>query len=178
MKTAASSYRRRLALLGAVAAGATALSGCQINSPTTTLLRYAPADGIEMDGQALAARDILVVSHGDGAPGVVSGTLFNSSDEPLTVAVSVGGQSAGEVTVEPRSPYRLDGVTAEGGEAEPTKVSAVETPAGVGVEVAFDANGDKLSGVVPVLLPQGVYEGFADDAGGTAEPRAEDTADH
>lgn len=182
MKTVATSrprLLRRAGLLAALAAGSLALSSCALNSPQTTLLRYAPADGVEMDGSTLDARDVLVVSHGDGAPGVVSGTVVNHGTEALTVTVSVAGQSVGEVSVEPGRSARLDGVAADGTEGERTLVPAVETPAGQSVEVRLQGGGDTLSASVPVLLPQGQYADYADDAGGTVEPpAAEEDGDH
>ncbi|MFX0538860.1 hypothetical protein ACQBAT_12785 [Ornithinimicrobium sp. Y1847] len=182
MKTAAFSRTRRparAALVGGVAAATLALSGCMVNSPQTTMLRYNPGDGVELDGTAIDARDVLVVSHGEGGPGVVSGTLINSGTEPVTVTVAVGGEDAGEVTVEPGSIYRLDGVSADGSQGERTTVSAVDTAPGEQVEVRFQANGETLSASVPVLLPHGHYEGFADDAGGTVAPHpAQEEGDH
>ena len=156
-----------------------ALGACGVNSPQTTLLRYAPADGVEMDGESLDARDVLVISQGDGAPGVLSGSLVNSGSEPLTVTVTVAGQPAGEVTVDPGTSVRLDGGP-EGGEGQRTIVEVVETPAGQGVEVRLQADGETLVGTAPVLLPQGTYEQYADDAGGTVEPLPEDegSSDH
>lgn len=177
MKTVASSRRRHVALVGAFVA-ALGLSACSVTSPQTTMLNYAPADGVEMSGESLEARDILLVSHGNGAPAVLSGTLVNTGTEPLTVAVSVAGQPVGEVTVEPQSTARLDGVGADGSAGERTKVEALETPAGVHVEVRLQASGETLAANAPVLLPQGPYADFADDAGGTVEPPAQEEADH
>lgn len=170
MKTAASSRTRRATLLGVLAAGSLVLSACAVTNPQTTLLRYTPGDGIDMDGTDLDARDVLVVSHGAGAPGVVSGTLVNSGSEPLTVTVMVAGAEAGEVTVEPGASARLDGVAADGTEGERTKVEAIESAAGQSVEVRLQGGGETLAANVPVLLPQGPYADFADDAGGTVEP--------
>lgn len=171
MNTAASFRpRRRTALISATALAAMALGGCQINSPVSTLLPYTPGDGIDMDGGSLAARDILVVSQGDGAPGVVSGSLINEGAEPQTVTVSVNGTSVGDVTVAPHSLTRLDGVTVGDTAGTPTTVPAVETPAGQSVEVRFQVGSDTLAANVPVLLPQGIYADLADQAGGTVEP--------
>ena len=57
---------------------------------------------------------------------------------------------------------------------------ALDTPAGVNVEVRLSTGSETLSADTPVLLPQGPYEQFADDAGGTVEPHAdhEDDEDH
>ena len=72
-----------------VAAAGLALAGCSVNSPTTTNIEYAPADGVELDGEVVDVRDLLVVSQGDGAPAVISGSVINTSAEPVTVTVSV-----------------------------------------------------------------------------------------
>lgn len=177
----ASRPRRSAALLVAVATGAAALSGCQATNPMSTMIDYAPADGIQLDGPTLDARDLLVVSHGNGAPAVVSGALVNTGTEPLTVTVSVGGQQLdGEVTVDPGASVRLDGVQPDGTEGDPVTVPALETPAGQSVEVRLTTGQETLAGNAPVLLPQGPYAGFADQAGGTVAPHetAEDGADH
>lgn len=176
MKTASTRRTRRATTLAALAAATLVVSGCMVSSPQTTMLNYAPADGVEMDGSDLVARDVLVVSHGNGAPGVVSGTLVNQGTEPLTVTITVAGQPAGEVTIEPGTSVRLDGGT-EGGTR--TTLESVEGPAGEGVEVRLSGGADTLAATAPVLLPQGPYADFADDAGGTVEPRPEaEESDH
>lgn len=179
MKTAAphrTRRTRRAGLLAALAVATLPLSGCMVNSPQATMMRYAPGDGIEIDGESLDARDLLVISHGDGAPGVVSGTIYNRGAEPATVTVTVAGQEAGEVTVQPGTTLRLDG----GSEGERTVVDAVEPQAGRNVEVRLQADSETLAGSAPVLLPRGHYEEYADDAGGTVEPppHEEGSGDH
>lgn len=176
MITARASRPRRLAtVLVAVATGAAVLSGCQATNPMSTMIDYAPADGIQLDGPTLDARDLLVVSHGNGSPGIVSGSLINTGTEPLTVTVSVAGQPLdGEVTVDPGASVRLDGVRPDGSEVDPVTIPALETPAGQSVEVRLTTGQETLAGDAPVLLPHGPYEGFADQAGGTVAPH--DTA--
>lgn len=179
MITARSSRpRRRATILTAAAASALALSGCQVTNPAITMERYSPADGIELDGEQLAVRDLLLISHGEGAPAVVLGSVVNDGAEPLTVTVSVAGEALSpEVTVEPNSFVRLDGTQSDGTEGEGLLVPALESPAGAGVEVRIATDQETLAGSAPVLLPQGHYEQFADDAGGTVEPpqHTEDT---
>ena len=173
--------RRSATLLTAAAVGAVALAGCSTTNPTTTLLPYAPADGVELDGETIDVRDLLVVSQGGGAPGVVSGSVINSGDEPATLTVAVAGQQVGtEVSVDPGQAVRLDGVQADGSEGERVVVEAVEPTAGQLVEVRIQGAGDTLTANAPILLPQGPYEQYADDAGGTVEPPpgGEDDADH
>ncbi len=184
MITARSSRLRRPAtLLAAAATAAMVLSGCEgTTNPITTMVDYAPADGIQLDGSSLAVRDLLVVSHGNGAPGVVSGTVVNSGTEPVTLTVAVAGQQLeGEVTVDPGAAVRLDGVRSDGSEANPVTVPALDSPAGQGVEVRLSDGQETLAGTVPVLLPQGPYAQFADLAGGPVEAdgdTATETADH
>lgn len=175
MTTAPTFRTRRRAALAAAALSVFALTGCQLNSPATTTFRYAPADGVEIDGTALLVRDLLVVSHGNGAPAVVSGSLINQTSEPLAVNVSAAGTSlTPEVTVEANSAARLDGVAADGTEGERMVLPTLESPAGESIEIRLSANGETLTANAPVLLPQGAYERFADDAGGTVEPHADD----
>lgn len=171
MTTATASRPRRAAVLVATALSAVALTGCSLNSPATTLLRYAPADGVEIDGQGLDVRDLLVVSQGNGAPAVVSGSLVNQTSEPMTVSITANGEALSqEVTVDPHGHARLDGVGADGSEGERLVLPALDTPAGQSVEIRIDTGSETLSANAPVLLPSGPYEQFADDAGGTVEP--------
>ncbi|WP_162802919.1 hypothetical protein [Ornithinimicrobium avium] len=177
----ASRQRRSAALLVAVATGSLALAGCEVASPVSTMIDYAPADGIQLDGPSLDVRDLLVVSHGNGSPAVVSGSLINSGTEPLTVTVSVAGQQLdAEVTVDPGASVRLDGVQPDGSEVDPVTVPALEAPAGQSVEVRLTTGEETLAGNAPVLLPHGPYEQFADQAGGTVAPHPADegAADH
>lgn len=162
-------------MLAAAATVGIALSGCSVNSPTTTTLSYAPADGVQVDGDQIEVRDLLVVSHGDGAPAVISGTVINQTAEPLTVSLTADGTSVTpEVEVAANDSARLDGTAADGTEGEPLTLPALETPAGRTVEIRLSAGGETLSASAPVLLPQGPYEQYADDAGGTVEPHAEE----
>lgn len=172
--------RRGALVLSAAAVSTLVLSGCQVASPTTTLLRYAPADGIELDGASLDVRDLVVVSHGNGAPAVVSGSLINSGSEPIEVSVSVAGQPVEPIhTVAPGTAVRLDGVQADGSEGERTILPALETPAGMSVDVRLSTGQETLSGAAPVLLPHGVFEIFADDAGGPVAPHpTSEASDH
>ncbi|GAA4867335.1 hypothetical protein [Serinicoccus chungangensis] len=180
MTTARSSRTRRTAALATGALAALTLAGCSVNSPQATTFVYAPADGVQMNGESIDVRDLLLVSHGDGAPAVVSGAVVNQTSEPVTVTVSVAGEElTPEVTVEPQSAARLDGGMPDGTvEGERIIVPALEGPSGQHVEVRISGAGETLSTTAPVLLPQGPYEIFADDAGGPLEPVEEDGEDH
>lgn len=172
--TASAPRPRRAAVLVAAAVSALTLTGCSLNSPTTTLMRYAPADGVEIDGEDLVVRDLLVVSKGDGSPAVVSGSLVNRGDEALTVTVTANGETLSqEITVDPNGRTRLDGVSPDGSQGERLVLPALDSPAGQSVEIRLSTGSETLSARAPVLLPRGPYEQFADDAGGTVEPHAE-----
>ncbi len=153
------------------------LSGCSLTSPTTTLQRYAPADGVEIDGESVEVRDLLVISHGDGAPGVVLGTVVNETSEPVTVTVSAAGTDLSpQVEIGPGGSARLDAYDAE--DAEPVTIPALDTPAGQSVEIRVTTDSETLAANAPVLLPRDQYEEYADMAGGPVEPDAADeTAD-
>lgn len=167
--------RRRVAVL-TTALAALGLSGCAVNSPTTTLLRYAPADGIELDGEAVDVRDLLVISHGGGAPGVVLGSVVNQTSEPITITVSAAGtELSPQIEVGPRSAVRLDGQGGAGDEpGDPVTIPALDTPAGQSVEIRISTDTETLAANAPVLLPRDHYAQFADDAGGPVEAPADD----
>lgn len=170
--------RRRAALLAAAAVSSLTLSACGLNSPTQTLERYAPADGVEIDGEELDVRDLLVVSHGNGAPAVVVGSLTNQGEEPLTVTVTANGEELSpQITVEPGTMTRIDDYGPQGND-ERVILPSLESPAGQSIEVRIDTGNERLAANVPVLLPHGSYEEFADDAGGTVEPAQTGDDDH
>lgn len=178
MTTATASRPRRAAALVAAALSTLALTGCSLNSPTATMLEYAPADGVEADGEQLAVRDLLLVSQGQGASAVVSGSLVNQSDEQVTATVTVDGETLSpEITLEPNGTASLAGGP-DGTQGERLIVPALDATAGQYVPVRIDAGSEALSANAPVLLPQGTYEMFADDAGGTVEPAPTSEDDH
>lgn len=149
------------------------LSACSVNSPTTQLQAYTPADGVQIDGESVDVRDLLVISHGDGAPGVVLGTVVNQTADPVTVTVSAAGTDLSpQIEVGPGSSARLDAYDSE--DAEPVTIPALDSPAGQGVEIRITTDTETLAANAPVLLPRGPYEQFADDAGGTVEPTPAD----
>lgn len=175
MTTAPTSRNRRsAALLATVGLAGLALTGCSLSSPTTTTLRYAPADGVELDGTTIEVRDLLVVSHGNGAPAVVSGSVINQTAEPVTVTVTAAGTAlTPDVEVPANGVIRLDGTAPDGTPGEPLSLPTLETPAGQSVELRLSTGTETLSTSAPVLLPQGQYADFADDAGGTVAPPEE-----
>ncbi|MCK0110792.1 hypothetical protein MWU75_01365 [Ornithinimicrobium sp. F0845] len=153
---------RRLAAAGLALAAALTLSACQMSSPVTTDMGYDPADGVSVDAGAMAVRDLLVVSEGDGAPGVVSGQVVNNTGEAADVTISavVDGQMVAlqpTVTVEPGASVRLDG-QGSGGAGTPVTVPNVPVRAGGVIELMVQTSqGEADSGLAPVVLPDGYY---------------------
>lgn len=153
---------RRLAAAGLALAAALTLSACQISSPVTTDMNYDPADGVSVDVGDVVVRDLLVVSEGNGAPGVVSGLVVNRSTEgaEVTLAVNSGGQMVAlqpAVTVEPGQAVRLDG-RGEGGSGQAVQIGAVDAgPGGTQAIVVQTSAGEAGSGLAPIVLPEGPY---------------------
>lgn len=168
--TARNTTLRRVPLAGFVAAAALTLSACQITSPVTTDMGYDPADGVSVDVGDVAVRDLLVVSEGDGAPGIVSGLVVNNSAEPVevTLAVNVEGQMTAlspVATVPAGQAVRLDGQGSEGG--TPVTLPAVPVGAGGNLDIVVQTSlGAADSSLVPVLLPEGPY---SDHSSSTAD---------
>lgn len=156
----------RLAIAGFALTAALGLSACQMTSPVTTDMIYDPADGVSVNVGDVAVRDLLVVSEGNGAPGVVSGLVVNDSSEPteVTLLISADGQAmplAPTVSVPAGAAVRLDGQGAEGstnsGQGAVNIPNVAAAPGG-NVEILVQtSNGQADSGLAPVLLPEGYY---------------------
>ncbi|WP_114905663.1 hypothetical protein [Ornithinimicrobium murale] len=153
---------RRLAAAGFALVAALSLSACQISSPVTTDMNYDPADGVSVDAGDIAVRDLLVVSEGGGAAGVVSGLVVNNATEPadVTLTIDSGGQAVAlnpTVTVAPGQALRLDGQSPEGS-GEAVQVPSVEVNPGSTLTIVVQTSlGEAGSGLAPVLLPDGPY---------------------
>lgn len=150
------------------------LSACQVASPVTTDLSYDPADGVSVVLGDVRILDLLVVSEGGGAAGVVSGSVVNTSREEVTVSMAVQGEEgltdlSPTVSVPPTTSVRVDG-GGESGTGEPVRVEAVETSAGRMVNLRISTSaGETASRRVPVLLPEGPYAGYAETLAGATE---------
>lgn len=166
------STRHRLGTAGAALALAIGVSACQVASPTQTTHVYAPADGVRFEAGSLEIADLLVVSEGAGAPGVISGYAINNGAEPLTVelAMSVDGSPqpvTPSLQVEPGSAVRLDGASGadagEGGGGEPMTIPQVTPRAGQTLVLRVSTSADEVaSTTVPVLLPDPPYDIYAE----------------
>lgn len=166
----------RLLLATATAGAALVLSGCQVASPIVTDYEYDPAEGFSVDADSVVIRNAVVVSEGNGAPGVLSGQLVNRTNEPVVVQVTAGVPAEGAQPVEIELPaggqYRLDGqpvgtMSGEQIEAAAIDIASVPVAAGGVFPVQVQAGGDLASESVPVHLPTGY---FSDLAPATAPP--------
>lgn len=168
---------RRLGPAGAAVAVAFGASACQITSPVQTSHVYSPADGVLLDAGSLEIADLLVVSEGDGAPGVVSGYAVNTGQQPLTVQLSVAPEGAApeplspSVELAPGTALRLDGdrgVDSAELSYTPVMVPSVEPRAGLTVTLRVSTSeGDVASTLVPILFPDPPYDIY-DEALGAA----------
>ncbi|MGB3186544.1 MAG: hypothetical protein WBG36_12945 [Ornithinimicrobium sp.] len=163
-ETTTRSRPRRLALAALAVTATCTLSACQITSPITTDLDYDPADGLSVDTEFVEGLDLLIVSQGDGAPGVLTGYIVNSGPEPITVefALEVDGQRQPlqpEVEIQPGDAARTDGRTSNDDEfTNPVTIESVPVIAGslVTVRMTTSAEGT-VSKRIPVLPPDGVF---------------------
>ncbi len=159
--------RRRTAALLAVASAGLLLSGCSFRAPNTAIQPYAPADGLQAELGDVLVRNMLVVSEGEGAPGLLVGALVNRGDEDSTVQVEVGGTQveldvpAGVSVALGNGRERPDGEQATIVE-ETVEVDEVEPRAGGVIDLSVsDQVGGSASLRVPVVLPEGIYEDLA-----------------
>lgn len=91
--------RRRLGITGAALTMAAGLGACQVASPVTTELIYNPGEGVLVNIEDIAIRDLQVISQGFGAPGQITGLVANGGEESTAVAITV--VSAGEPIAPP-----------------------------------------------------------------------------
>lgn len=151
-----------MAAIGCALAAALTLSACQITSPLTTTQSYDPADGVSVNVGPIAVRDLLVVSEGNGAAGVVSGQVVNTGDEPaeITLSTNQDGQAttlAPTVTVDPGASTRLDG-QGPNGSGTPVVIPVVGAAPGGILQITVQSSlGQADSGTAPVMLPEGPY---------------------
>ncbi len=161
---------RRLSLIVAALAATAGLSACQVASPITTDQIYDPADGVSIDTESgdVEVRDLLVVSEGNGGPGVILGYVVNSSEESLTleVALEVDGartELTPSVEIPADSAARLDGRIAEGEFVDPILAAEIPGLPGALIDLRITTSGGEVaSSSVPVLPPDGYYANYAD----------------
>jgi len=169
--------RRAIAPVAAAVAAGLLLGGCSFTSRDVTLEPYAPSDGLQADLGDVLVRNVLVVSEGNGAPGVLSGAVVNRGDQDATVLVEVSGLLT-ELDVAAGATVFMGPFDEPDGEL--VVLDAVDAIAGGIVAVSFaDPAADSATLEVPVLLPEGAYAEITPPAdagaggGASGEPTGE-----
>lgn len=166
---------RLLALAGATAA-ALALAGCSATNPITTQDEYAASDGVRVTVGEIRGDNLMVLSDGDGAPGVLHGGIANDGSEDERVTLTFEGAEPTTVDVPAGGVVLLDGTDADG--RVDVRLAAVDTIPGGLVSLTFGTDtwgSSTLS--VPVLdgtLPE--YAGLVPTPTPTPTPTATETA--
>ena len=145
------------------------LSGCFVTSPAQTTLT--DDYGYHVSVGDLKILDLLVISQGDGAPGIVTGYAVNEGTEPveMQMSVEVDGEALplGETIAVPAGKgVRLDGRDAglEGGpEVEPLVVPEVPVIVGSLITVRVDTPEDIASVRIGVMPPEAPYDIYDDE---------------
>ena len=103
------------------------LAGCAANVPAIVLDAYSPGDGVGAELGEVAVRNLVVVSEGDGEPGVLIGALVNRAEADVNMLVQAEGGFERLVLLEADQTVQLG--TGEGGEEFPAVVDSVSVPA-------------------------------------------------
>jgi hypothetical protein len=89
-----------LARVAAVAVAAIALSACSAINPITTQKHYQASDGVQVTiTDDVRAINLLVMTTAKDAPAVLTGSLYNSGSEDVTITLSIDGTIAVNVDV-------------------------------------------------------------------------------
>ncbi len=156
----------------AVAAGAVLLtlgvSGCSFTTDQSTTTPYAASDGIVKDLGPVLLRNILIVGRDDETAGRLVGTVFNTSDDPVTLSIQAGGAST-EVTIDGQGQFRFEEESSDDATLE-----GLEDIPGSLIDVEFDVEGEQAVFEVPVL--DGTLEEYREYVPGGYTPRPSEPA--
>ncbi|WP_077489289.1 hypothetical protein [Sinomonas mesophila] len=173
MRFTASTPARRVALSVTLGAALLSATGCgYINDQQTTRM-YSASDGAREDLGPLQLRNVLIVSSGiegaspeltPDAPGRLIGTVFNTSDKPVSLTFSDGGSTV-------RLDVPADGELRLEEESTPVELSQSGAIPGGLSPITFTANGQTKEIGVPVLdgtLPE--YRDYLPSQAATPTP--------
>lgn len=134
------------------ALGSLVLSGCALRSPVQSIKPYQPSDGVVANLDTLAVRNLLVVSEGNGKPGVLSGALVNNGTTEVDVTFTPANATTPSEPV-PVPPGQLVKLGNDAG-AVHVQISAVAAAAGANLLMSVTTPQTGPSTLnVPVLSP-------------------------
>ena len=138
-----------IALAAAIALGAT---GCSLIAPQGTTKAYAPSDGIEVNVEGVAVRNIMLIADESGENfNVVFGTV-NRTGEPRDLAISFTSEGSQQARAEFTVPTGSALFGDPDGEQAPVLVSIPDLVPGATVDAYFQAAGaSEVQREVPVL---------------------------
>jgi hypothetical protein len=131
---------------------AVALSACQTQSPVQTNYTYNPADGVPVDLGAVQVRDLVVVSSGQGKPGVLSGAISNTGSDTARVAFALPNAQPVYTEAKPHSQENL-----AGGSGQVQLPTVPVAPGGVVTLTVQSPKAPTAVVTVPVLPPNLYY---------------------
>ena len=144
MKIAARKSLKRAGLSAAAVAALLSATGCSAINPVATAgVGYAPADGIVLVMGDLKATDLLIVAVDGDAPGRLLGSLSNNGDDPMTVTVDTGSDTA-QVELAPGATRQLE-------EGEPVILEPAGEDPGLMIRTTISTGDQTAEESVPVL---------------------------
>lgn len=130
----------------AAAVAALALAGCSATNPITTAVPYNVVDGVqETLTDTVAVQNLLVVSSGEGEPGVMVGAVANEGREDVEVTLEIDGGGSVTVDVPARGTVLLGG-----DDGEEVEIDSVGVAPGALLTVTASTPG---GGDVPIQVP-------------------------
>lgn len=152
----------RIVVAAALAVGvAFGTAGCNLIQPQATTTPYDASDGVGLNVGELSLRNLMIISdNGETGNLLMSAANATGEDIELHIGFISGGTIVdGHIDV----PWNDKEVTSWGsGEEDRITLGGINTMPGGLLEVAFEANGETKTVLVPVLTSaQPEYEGLA-----------------